>query len=128
MDKGHFIRFWLPVVLWMIFIFYMSSLEFPEKPKVNVGGQKFKVSDILLHVAEYGMLSILLFRAFHNASERTRQRALLLALIIASFYGVIDEVHQVFVPTRYFEIKDIFSNMVGSSIVTITRNVRILLL
>ena len=126
MDKKHFIKFWLPVILYMIFIFYMSSLEFPRKPNVHIASSSFKVSDIVLHVLEYGLFSIVLFRAFHNSSARFKEKSLYLTLIVAFLYGLFDEVHQMFVQTRFFEIKDLLSNTVGSFMILFTRNVKIL--
>lgn len=126
MDKKNFIRFWLPVILYMVFVFYMSSLEFPGKPKVHIANSSFKVSDIILHVLEYSLLSIVLFRAFHNSSARFKEKALCLTLIVAFLYGLFDEIHQMFVPTRFFEIKDLFFNVLGSSVVYITRRIRFL--
>jgi len=126
MKTKYFIRFWLPVILYMIFIFYMSSLEFPGKPRVHVADQSFKVSDIALHVLEYGLFSVVLFRAFHNSSPMLKRNAAILAIVVASLYGLFDEIHQIFVPTRYFEIKDLFFDVVGSSFVYVTRKIRFL--
>ncbi len=126
MNIKHFIKFWLPVILYMIFIVYLSSLEFPEKPKVHVADRSFKVSDIVLHVLEYGLLSVVLFRAFHNSPAYLKEKAIHLTLIVAFLFGVFDEVHQTVVPTRFFEVKDLISNTVGSFIILLTRKIKIL--
>lgn len=126
MQLKRFIKFWLPVILYMIFIFYMSSLEFPGKPKVHIASSSFKVSDMILHILEYGLLSIVLFRAFHNSSARFKEKALYLTLIVAFLYGLFDEIHQIFVPTRFFEVKDLFFNVVGSSIIFFTKKINAL--
>jgi VanZ family protein len=51
------------------------------------------------HFLEYLVLSVLLYRALRTGS-RWEMRAALLALAIAGVYGVVDEVHQSFVPGR----------------------------
>ena len=39
---------------------------------------------------------------------------ILIVLIISIVYGILDEVHQLFVPLRFFSIQDILTDNLGS--------------
>ena len=84
----------------MIGIFVASSIADPPTPT--------NVSDVSLHEIVYFGLTLLLIRAL--AKERwsgITVKVLLLAFAIAVAYGVSDEWHQSFVPTRQAEIRDL---------------------
>ena len=79
-------------------------------PKIDVPN-----IDKLFHFVEYFILGALLVRAFMNSSDKTNFKLiLLLSILIASIYGVLDEFHQRFVSGRNPEIFDIFSDIIGS--------------
>lgn len=105
-----FIRYWLPPLLLMIAIFAMSSR------------QSIAVSDQYLynfiffksiHVAEYAVLTLLLFRALFKTTALSIKHMLVFAALIALMYGISDEFHQTFVPTRTGKIRDIFIDSIG---------------
>jgi VanZ family protein len=98
---------WLPVILYMIGIFVASSIADPPIPA--------NVSDVSLHEIVYFGLTLLLIRAL--AKERwsgITATTLLLAFAIAVAYGVSDEWHQSFVPTRQAEIRDLRADAWGA--------------
>jgi len=102
--------FWAPVVLWMALIFLSSSIKGEDIPTIDVPG-----IDKLFHFVEYFILGALLARAFVNSSDKSNFKLiLLLSILIASVYGVLDEFHQRFVSGRSPEIFDIFSDIIGS--------------
>ncbi|MDP3730178.1 MAG: VanZ family protein [Candidatus Omnitrophota bacterium] len=104
------IWFWTPVVLWMGLIYYSSSIPAEDIPKFDIPG-----IDKLFHLVEYFILGILLVRAFANSYDKASFKLiLLLSVLIASIFGVLDELHQRFVPGRSPEIFDIFSDIIGS--------------
>jgi len=88
-----------PVILYAALIFYFSSLPFPEE---KLPGFLFKqLSDKFLHLVEYALLGLLLYRLFRWAAGPAGGRqALMLAILAGSFYGLTDEIHQSFVPFR----------------------------
>ncbi len=92
-------RAWLPVGAYMVLIFYLSSLPHPDEqlPKFLFE----KLGDKFLHLIEYALLAVLLYRAFRRAAgPAAAAYAVLLAIVAASLYGATDEVHQAFVPFR----------------------------
>lgn len=76
---------WLPAIIWMGAIFWLSSRPGSDVPS---GIAPFA------HFAVYAVLGALLIAA---QSEPTRW---ITATAIASAYGVTDEIHQAFVPGR----------------------------
>jgi hypothetical protein len=95
-------KIFLPIA-YMILIFYLSSipLEFPDI--IN----KLDPTKFSFHVAEYTVLSLLLF----NVSKSFKT-----SFVISSLYGVTDEIHQYFVPFRTFSLLDMLADALGSFI------------
>jgi len=65
---------------------------------------------------EYGFLFFLLFRAMHQTSKLSIKKQLVYAFIISFFYGVIDEIHQTFVPTREGKLRDVIIDTMGIAV------------
>src|SRR5206468_10784215 len=84
---------WLPPLLYMALIFYLSSQSEP------MPGLTTRVWDKALHFIEYGTLCILFCRALHGEGFAALRLALV-AVVLTSAYGATDEVHQSFVPER----------------------------
>lgn len=64
-----------------------------------------------MHFVQYGVLSLLLFRAYaHRYGDRG---AFVCAALLGSFLGALDEVIQWAVPRRYFDLRDIAINVVS---------------
>jgi VanZ family protein len=85
---------WLPAVAWAVVIFGFSSLRASQVPSgLSVQG----------HVGEYfifgALLTLPLLRVWRGRKSGFLV-AVLLATVIASAYGVTDELHQKFVPGR----------------------------
>jgi len=113
----NFLYYWLPVIAYATLIFYLSSIPIPE-PILIVTKETF-----ILHVIEYAILSVLLFRALINSKNPIlRDNAILLSILISMFYGITDEIHQFFVPGRTFTYLDIVANGLGSCIVLFGNN------
>jgi VanZ family protein len=100
-------RLWLPVVLYMAFIFGLSSISnTPDLP----GG-----SDKGLHAILYAGLGALLIRALAGGLLRPMTVAMALAAtVIGGVYGVSDEFHQHFVPPRQVEALDVVADTIGA--------------
>ncbi len=108
-----FILYWLPVLVYASLIFYFSSL--PEVPPVII---RIIPETLILHMIEYAILSILLFRTFINSNKDTlKNKAVILSILIATLYGITDEIHQIFVPGRVFSYLDMTVNFIGSMVV-----------
>ena len=123
-------KYWVPVLLWMSFIFWMSTGTFsaqntsliiepilhflmpsssPEKVPMIHG-----VIRKLGHVIEYFILGILLFRAFRGGSKELRNlRWAFSSFLVVVLYAASDEFHQGFIPTRTASIADVGIDTAG---------------
>lgn len=117
MNWKHHLRFWVPVYIYLILIFIISSISFPALT-IGVGeGRRISINS-WLHVGEYALLGFLFYRAFVNSDKiLLKKYSFMLAIIFATAYGVTDEIHQLFVPGRVCDIKDVFCDGVGSCFV-----------
>ncbi|MCL2136527.1 MAG: VanZ family protein [Coriobacteriia bacterium] len=107
-QTGRFVTTGLAVLV-AIAIFVMSSLPgsfYPPHPEYL---------NIMVHLAAYCLLAALLTFSF-NSPARKLWIAGLLAIILASVYGVSDEVHQYFVPGRNTDVFDWLTDTAGAII------------
>jgi VanZ family protein len=105
----NFIRFWSPVVLWMIVIFVFSS-----KTKVALT-DSYTISFVIfktIHIFEYAFLYLLWYRAFANTGIKKNQ-AFIYAFLLTICYAATDELHQRFVPTREGKVRDVIIDAAG---------------
>jgi VanZ family protein len=94
----------------MIAVFYAQSL--PDAPK-----PPGPLTDKHEHFFFYGVLALLALRAFTNAQWRRVGAATALgAIVFSSLYGVVNELHQRFVPGRSYEVVDMIANAIGASV------------
>ena len=104
--------YWLPVYAYAGLIFYFSSL-----PTIPPQITQIIPETLILHVIEYAILGILLFRALINSKNTVlKNNVILLTIITATFYGLTNEIYQHFVPSRVFSLLDVFADSIGSSL------------
>lgn len=99
---------WSAFIIYAILIFVGSSIP---GDRIDIDGPGI---DKLLHVLEYSLLSFLLFASLRLSSTARINVLLYIAVIGSSLYGISDEVHQLFVPFREFDLLDIVCNTAGS--------------
>ena len=100
---------WGPVVVVMALIFSASSMSDPGAPP---GG----LSDKAAHFAAYAALGAALIRALAGGrSAAMTPRRVLLAIALATLYGLSDEIHQSFVPERTPDVMDLTADAVGAA-------------
>lgn len=98
--------YWLPVLLWMAVILTLSAQsEVPRRNDPSTGApipQTFALAK-MVHVFEYGVLSLLVFRAVRAPSpgiSLSPGRALGASVAVCLAFGALDEFRQSFVPGR----------------------------
>ena len=110
MKINYFIKYWLPVIFYMIFIFYLSSLPNPiEQVIPGKALPYFNFDHFIYHIIEYLILSFLLYRALKTISEKPE----ILTILISTLYAITDEMHQYFVPGRISSVFDISFDIFG---------------
>jgi VanZ family protein len=104
-----FLFLWTPVAFYMAAIFYASSLSVVPAPV----GSWF--SDTFLHMACYGGLALCTLRALARGQwTSVRMGVVIAAWLIATLYGVTDEWHQLYVPGRTSELRDLVNDTAGA--------------
>ena len=102
---------WLPSVLWMSFLFYLSHQPAPLEPVAS------EVDPFFAHVAVYSILALLLHFALADSNGATpRWVPISLAFALAMLYGVGDEIHQAYVPGRVASELDLVADAIGAAI------------
>jgi len=105
-----FSRFWIPAILWMAVIFFLSSIPGKDIPKVPI--PHFHK---IVHFIEYAILGMLLMRALLYSNLNVNSFRLSIAsVIIIIFFAFFDEWHQTFVPDRSGEFEDVLSDTIYS--------------
>lgn len=106
----HVIYYWLPPIVWMGTIFYMSSQK-----SIATGGNLAAdfVTFKSLHIIEYAFLFLLLYRAFSSLKYINVHLYAISAFFIATLFSVTDELHQLSIPTRSGQLRDILFDVAG---------------
>jgi VanZ family protein len=99
------------VAAWCLLIFVLSSVpgrNLPEMPAQN--------ADKVVHGLVYGILGALFQRAVRRTWPIGGPAAAAIAVLLATAYGVSDELHQLLTPGRSADVYDVFADAVGAAI------------
>jgi VanZ family protein len=130
-----FLRYWLPVVVWMVVIFsasadrqsYQHSSLFFEPlmrwlfPTMSAAtlGEIHHLFRKTAHLTEYAILGALFWRAIRRPVRRDarpwRWDEAGLALAVVFAYAASDEFHQIFVPSRTALVSDVLIDTSGGA-------------
>ncbi len=104
-----FCKYWLPLYLYAALIFVFSSLSRPPFHPPFLFGDK------LFHTIEYVFFGYLSARAFRNAAiPAFKINFRILSILSGLVYGLSDEFHQLFVPSRQADILDVGFDVLGT--------------
>ena len=125
MKNKRLVLAWTLLILWMLFIFIMSS--FNGVMSSNQSGSIatliyniFNISDTekvsfivrkCAHVSEFFILGILVINLVNKYNVK---HIYLISFIICVLYASSDEFHQLFVPGRSGQVTDVFIDMIGT--------------
>lgn len=98
----------IALVSYMTLIFYLSG----QPADVPSGVEILEIPRIILHVGEYAILGLLMNSVMMQVSSKV-PRSVFFSSAFCCLYGVTDEIHQFFVPTRCFDIYDILADTIG---------------
>jgi len=110
------------VILWMAFIFTMSSFNSTDSSNqsnflMNIITSFLNIKNLdmlsfiirkFAHFIEYLILGILVYNLIKNYNKKTY-----IAIMICILYAISDEFHQMFVPGRSCQIIDIIIDIIG---------------
>ena len=109
----------LLIILWMILIFVMSSFNANDSANqsniiVHFLSQLFNINNLellsfivrkLAHFSEYLSINILIYYYCLKFN---------LSSLIVLFYAIRDEIHQIFIPGRSCQIRDVIIDLLGT--------------
>ncbi len=123
---------WGPLILWMAVISGLSTDAFSAAEtgrllmpllRLLFPGASPASLDLLhavvrkgAHVTEFAILALLWYRALDWRRSGWQTKAALTALVLAAGFGALDEVHQMFVPSRTASIVDIGWDSLGAAL------------
>lgn len=103
--------YYLPVILWMILIFWLSNR--PKIVKLENSSFDFIIGKTA-HITEYAVLLILIYWAVcKNIIVDNNWK---IPLLLTVLYAVTDEIHQLFIPTRTGMMRDVIIDGIGGMI------------
>lgn len=109
LEKRKVYLVYVPLIVYWIMLFIATTLPVSSLPSVDV-------SDKLKHFGAFFGLSVLLSLTliYQNKVLLLKKYFLVAALIISSVYGLLDEIHQSFIPGRNSEFLDWFADSLGA--------------
>jgi VanZ family protein len=130
-----FLKFWLPMLLWMALIFTASGdshssqhssrfIEpflqwlFPKMSPTQIEDVNFMFRKCA-HLAEYAILALLVWRALHLSKNQLPAWSWPKVggtLLVVFLYAASDEYHQSFVPTRTAQFSDVLIDTTGAAV------------
>ena len=133
MQVSKFLRYWAPVLIWLVLIFIGSTDLMSAEHTSRIIGPILRwlhptispqtVAQVqtmvrkTAHISEYAVLAMLCFRAV--TMTLWPNRAVLVAAIVLSccaFFAASDEFHQSFVPSRTASLRDVVIDICGATI------------
>lgn len=102
----------LPAAWMMSTIWWLSDREkLPSMP-----GFADEVWSVLGHFVAFGLLGVFVWFALGMNTRLFNRERTWCAIGIATAYGVLDEIHQHFVPGRHPDVLDVLTDFVGAAV------------
>ncbi|MFW5774854.1 MAG: VanZ family protein, partial [Chitinivibrionales bacterium] len=111
-SRRNFLKYTLPTVAWASLMLIVSSLPGTALPQ----GPAFFEWDKLAHAGEYAIFALLFFRYLVGGRNVPIPRAYLLVAVCVPLFGILDELHQVFIPFRTCSWQDMVADAGGALI------------
>ena len=115
---------WTPLVVWAALITFNSGA-----PVLSIGDAimtfdiriipddyTFRADEFRYHVGAFGVLALLLYRALQAGPLRSFGYPILAVLALAIGFGLVDELHQAFVPGRVAGLVDLGYDSLGAAL------------
>lgn len=96
---------WTITIIIAVIIFYMSALTFPPGSKAGTD-----INAVIYHISIFFLFALFLSISL---SKGKSWNLIPMAIILAIFYAMSDEFHQMFVPGRHASINDLLLDSLG---------------
>jgi len=109
LEKRKRLFVYTPLVVYWLLLLAATSLPAQDVPSLGI-------SDKINHFVAYLVLAVLIYMAliYQRKSEFLFNYAFAASVIIASAYGALDEIHQIYVPGRFAELLDWIADFSGA--------------
>lgn len=104
-----FFRRWLPLIVWIVVIFGLSSIPdvVEDRPELPTGIDKFA------HFFEYAILAFVLHRGLRYGRKRSGPLLIFAIIACGLAVGFLDELYQTAIPGREASTGDIVADIAG---------------
>lgn len=102
--------YFVPAVGYMVLIFWLSGRPAPAAAH----GWPVLLGMKLVHLVEYGVLALLWLGGFLRGTRMRFFDAACWTVLIAFTWGVLDELHQAFVPGRSPAVPDAYADLMAA--------------
>ena len=134
MNFSRFLKYWLPVLVWIAVIFIGSSDlmsaehtsrflgPFLRWLKPDISADAIAKVQLFVrkaaHLSEYAILAILLWRALRRGTDLPAKMSLLFTAVwlVCGIFAIGDEFHQSFVTSRTASPHDVLTDICGATI------------
>lgn len=110
LEKRKILLIYVPLAVYWVILLFLTSIPGPDIP------QSISFNDKLEHISAFCILGVLLMLALkvQNRFPALKLHYWLFALFISSFYGALDEVHQLFIVGRSCDFLDWIADTGGA--------------
>ncbi len=127
----------LLIIIWMIFVFFFSNQPADISSKQSGGiterivklllkdnitqNQRDIIETVIRKCAHFVLYAIggFLVLNYLNTTNLKEKYTIMFSIIFVLVYAITDEVHQLFVPGRSGEVRDVFIDTLGASVGTL---------
>lgn len=108
-----FLVYHLPFIGYGMIVIIASIIPRLQTPPLG-----FQALDKLAHFVEFGLFALLAFRSFSQMSQKmSTNRAVLISALFLSFYALLNEIVQHYVPGRQSDPFDLIMDVLGALVV-----------
>ena len=116
--RALFLSHWIPVALYILLIFGLSSIHGLQVPG------PFPFMDKVAHLMEYSLFGLLVGRAIRFTMSGSSRVAMSIAAIsFGGFVGMCDELYQRFVPGRSSDVYDWLTDLTAVTLAVVITQV-----
>jgi VanZ family protein len=108
MLQNKFVVWYLPAILWGLVILTLTSL-----PKLTPPPLGFKAQDKVYHLLVYAIFAFLWLRAGVKDQPDYPRLVLWRCVLYVALFGILDELHQLFIPGRQADVLDAAADISG---------------